>query len=87
MFGDLILKSLIAQISLIMGNLSAAGVNLLESIEIAKSVSKNVVVTEALENVKKGVFSGETLTNYFKRTIISSNLQSISFGWRTNRTT
>ena len=64
-FGDLILKSLIAQISLIMGNLSAAGVNLLESIEIAKSVSSNVVVTEALENVKKGVFSGETLTKLF----------------------
>ena len=52
-FGDLILKSLLARISLIMGNLSAAGVNLLESLEIAKSVSKNVVVTEALENVKK----------------------------------
>ena len=64
-FGDLILKSLIAQISLIMGNLSAAGVNLLESIEISKSVSKNVVVTEALENVKKGVFSGDTLTKLF----------------------
>ena len=64
-FGDLILKSLIARISLILGNLSAAGVNLLESIEIAKSVSKNVVVTEALENVKKGVFSGETLTKLF----------------------
>ena len=61
-FGDLILKSLLARISLIMGNLSAAGVNLLESIEIAKSVSNNVVVTEALENVKKGVFSGDTLT-------------------------
>ena len=64
-FGDLILKSLLTQISLIMGNLSAAGVNLLESIEIAKSVSKNVVVTEALENVKKGVFSGDTLTKLF----------------------
>ena len=64
-FGDLILKSMLAQISLIMGNLSAAGVNLLESIEIAKSVSKNVVITEALENVKKGVFSGDTLTKLF----------------------
>ena len=64
-FGDLILKSLLARISLIMGNLSAAGVNLLESLEIAKSVSNNVVVTEALENVKKGVFSGDTLTKLF----------------------
>ena len=64
-FGEMILKSLLARISLIMGNLSAAGVNLLESIEIAKSVSNNVGVTEALENVKKGVFSGDTLTKLF----------------------
>ena len=64
-YGEMILKSLLARISLIMGNLSAAGVNLLESIEIAKSVSNNVVVTEALENVKKGVFSGDTLTKLF----------------------
>ena len=64
-FGDMILKSLLARISLIMGNLSAAGVNLLESLEIAKSVSNNDVVTEALENVKKGVFSGDTLTKLF----------------------
>ncbi len=64
-FGDMILKSLIARISLIMGNLSAAGVNLLESIEIAKQVSNNDVVTQALENVKKGVFSGDTLTKLF----------------------
>ena len=64
-FGEKILKSLLARISLILGNLSAAGVNLLESIEIAKSVSNNVVVTEALENVKKGVFSGDTLTKLF----------------------
>ena len=64
-FGDMILKSLIARISLIMGNLSAAGVNLLESLEIAKSVSNNDVITDALENVKKGVFSGDTLTKLF----------------------
>jgi len=65
LFGDMILKSMLARVSLIMGNLSAAGVNLLESLEIAKSVSSNVVVTEALENVKKGVFSGDTLTKLF----------------------
>ena len=58
-FGDMILKSMLARISLIMGNLSAAGVNLLESLEIAKSVSNNVVVLESLENVKKE-FSLET---------------------------
>ena len=65
LFGDMILKSLLARISLILGNLSAAGVNLLESLEIAKSVSNNDVVTDALENIKKGVFSGDTLTKLF----------------------
>ena len=66
-FGDMILKSLIARIALIMGNLSAAGVNLLESIEIAKSVSNNDVVTTALENGKKGVISGDPLTKLFMK--------------------
>ena len=42
LFGEMILKSLLARISLILGNLSAAGVNLLESLEIAKSVSNNL---------------------------------------------
>ena len=65
LFGDMILKSMLARVSLIMGNLSAAGVNLLESLEIAKAVSSNVVVMEALENVKKAVFSGDTLTKLF----------------------
>ena len=64
-FGPMILKSLLARVALIMGNLSAAGVNLLESIEIAKSVSNNDVITDALESVKKGVFSGDTLTKLF----------------------
>ena len=84
-FGDMILKSLIARISLIMGNLSSAGVNLLESIEIAKSVSNNDVVTLALENVKKGVFSGDTLTKLFLKepTFPPTFSQLISVGEQT----
>ena len=84
-FGDMILKSTLARISLILGNLSAAGVNLLESLEIAKSVSNNDVVTEALENVKKGVFSGDTLTKLFlKEPLFPSTFsQLISVGEQT----
>ena len=84
-FGDMILKSLIARIALIMGNLSAAGVNLLESIEIAKQVSNNDVVTLALENVKKGVFSGDTLTKLFLKepTFPPTFSQLISVGEQT----
>ena len=67
LFGDLIKKSLLARISLVMGNLNQAGVDILESLDIAKSVSTNTVVTESLENIKKGVFSGETLTALFSK--------------------
>ena len=66
-FGNLIQKSILARVSLVLGNLSNAGVNLLESLDIAKSVTTNTVVVEALENVKKGVFSGETLTKLFNK--------------------
>ena len=84
-FGEMILKSLIARVSLIMGNLSGAGVNLLESIEIAKQVSNNDVVTLALENVKKGVFSGDTLTKLFLKepTFPPTFSQLISVGEQT----
>lgn len=66
-FGNLIKKSILAKISLVLGNLNQAGVDLLESIDIAKSVTTNTVVIESLENIKKGVFSGETLTELFSR--------------------
>ena len=84
-FGPMILKSLLARVALIMGNLSAAGVNLLESIEIAKSVSNNDVVTQALENVKRGVFSGDTLTKLFLKepVFLSTFSQLISVGEQT----
>ena len=42
-----------------------AGVNFLESLDIAISVSNYVVFLVSLENVKKGVFSGDTLTKLF----------------------
>ena len=60
-FGILIKKSMIARVALVLGNLRSAGVEIVETIDIAKSVTTNIVVVEALENVKKGVFSGEAL--------------------------
>jgi len=66
-FGNLINKSILAKVSLVLGNLNQAGVDLIESIDIAKSVTDNVIVIEALENIKKGVFSGESLTDLFNK--------------------
>ena len=84
-FGNLIQKSILAKISLVLGNLNQAGVDLIESIDIAKSVTDNVIVIEALENIKKGVFSGETLTDLFNKEKIfpATFSQLISVGEQT----
>ena len=84
-FGNLIQKSILAKVSLVLGNLSQAGVDLLESIDIAKSVTNNTVIIEALENIKKGVFSGETLTKLFAKEKIfpTTFSQLISVGEQT----
>ena len=66
-FGNLLSKSVLAKVSIVLGNLQQAGVDLIESIDIAKETTTNVVVIEALENIKKGVFSGETLTSTFAK--------------------
>ena len=50
-----------------MGNLNQAGVDILESLDIAKSVSTNTVVTESLENIKKGVFLEKPLLLYLQK--------------------
>ena len=84
-FGNLINKSILAKISLVLGNLNQAGVDLIESIDIAKSVTDNVVIIEALENIKKGVFSGRSLTELFnKETVFPATFtQLISVGEQT----
>jgi len=66
-FGNLIQKSILARVSLVLGNLNQAGVDILESLDIAKSVTTNIIVVEAIENIKKGVFSGKTLTDLFSK--------------------
>ena len=84
-FGNLINKSILAKVSLVLGNLNQAGVDLIESIDIAKSVTDNVIVIEALENIKKGVFSGESLTDLFNKEKIfpATFTQLISVGEQT----
>jgi len=84
-FGNLIQKSILARVSLVLGNLNQAGVDILESLDIAKSVTTNIVIVESIENIKKGVFSGKTLTELFeKETIFPPTFsQLISVGEQT----
>ena len=86
-FGLLVKKSIIARVALVLGNLRAAGVEIVETLDIAKSVTTNLLVVEALENVKKGVFSGEPLGKCVEREKIfpSTFHQLISVGDETGK--
>ena len=64
-FGNLIAQSIYARIALIMSNLVAAGVSVIETLEIVKETNDNLIVSDAIENVKRGVFSGTDLSKLF----------------------
>ncbi len=66
LFGNLILKSALARIAMVQGNLAAAGVPVLESLDIASSSSTNLVMGDAMEAVKRGVFSGSPLSQLLR---------------------
>ena len=67
LFGELIQKSALAKIAMIQGNLTAAGVPVMESLDIAATSNDNIVIKEAMIEVKKGVFSGEPLSVLFEK--------------------
>jgi type IV pilus assembly protein PilC len=60
-FGDLIRNSAIARIATVLSNLVSAGVGLIEAIEISRLSIRNEFLKEALENMKRDVFSGLSL--------------------------
>ena len=64
-FGNLIAQSIYARIALIMSNLVAAGVSVIETLEIVKETNDNLIVSDAIENVKRGIFSGVDLSKLF----------------------
>ena len=64
-FGALMAQSIYARIALVMSNLIAAGVSVIETLDIAMTSVDNVVVNESLDKVKRGVFSGIDLSNLF----------------------
>lgn len=62
LIGDIMLKSTLSKIAMIQGNLSAAGVAVLQSIDITIDTIPNTVFTEALKEVREGVSSGNNLS-------------------------
>ena len=68
LFGELVRKSSLAKLAMVQGNLSGAGVPVLEALDICAASMTNVVIREATTDVKRGVFSGEPLSSLFKKT-------------------
>ena len=67
LIGNMVRKSSLAKIAMIQGNLTAAGVPVMETLDISASSSTNVIIQEAMIEVKRGVFSGEPLSVLFER--------------------
>jgi type IV pilus assembly protein PilC len=66
--GKLIENSIMARLSTVLSNLIAGGVGLIESIDIAKSAINNEYIKQALENVKRDVYSGRPLASSLRET-------------------
>jgi len=67
LFGSLIQRSTLAKIAMIQGNLTAAGVPVLEALDISSTSTNNIVIREAMNEVKRGVYGGEPLSESFTK--------------------
>ncbi|MGM0365599.1 MAG: type II secretion system F family protein [Actinomycetota bacterium] len=60
--GDIIKKISLARFSRIFGTLISAGVPILRSLDIIKGVSDNIIIDNALEDIKNNVSEGESIS-------------------------
>ncbi|WP_162784936.1 hypothetical protein [Polynucleobacter necessarius] len=60
LIGEMILNSTLAQIAMVYGNLSGAGVPVIEALDITAESSKNEVIKDAIQSAKRGVFFWRT---------------------------
>lgn len=62
LIGNMALHSNIAQVAMVYGNLTNAGVPVIEALDITAESSKNEVIRDGIQEAKRGVFSGEPLS-------------------------
>ncbi|MBJ7380335.1 MAG: type II secretion system F family protein, partial [Polynucleobacter sp.] len=83
--GDMVLNSNIAQVAMVYGNLTNAGVPVIEALDITAESTKNEVIREGVQMAKRGVFSGEPLSKLLAEITIfpSAFSQLVSVGEQT----
>jgi type IV pilus assembly protein PilC len=62
LIGDMALHSNVAQVAMVYGNLTNAGVPVIEALDITAESSKNEIIKDGIQTAKRGVFSGEPLS-------------------------
>jgi type IV pilus assembly protein PilC len=62
LFGDLIVKATVSRMCMIMANLTRAGVSIVDTLKISKSVTTNLVFIYALERISRQIVTGQTLS-------------------------
>lgn len=66
LFGQIIVKSTVARMSLLMANLFAAGIGINEILRVAASTSTNLVFIEAQQRIAERVVTGTELSTLFE---------------------
>lgn len=63
--GDIIVKATVARMSLLMANLLAAGVSVIDTLEVSSTVSQNVKFLDAMNRIKQKIVTGAPLSTLF----------------------
>ena len=66
LFGELIVKATVSRMCMIMANLTRAGVGIIDTLKISKSVTTNLVFIYALDRISKQIVTGQTLSTLLK---------------------
>jgi type IV pilus assembly protein PilC len=65
LFGNLIQKAVISRMTMIMANLQAAGVGIVETLKIAQTVTDNLVFVYAINRISEKIVTGDSLSKLF----------------------
>jgi len=65
LFGELIKKAVISRMTMIMANLQAAGVSIVETLKIAQNVTDNLVFVYAINRISEKIVTGDSLSKLF----------------------
>ncbi|MDB3891923.1 type II secretion system F family protein [Alphaproteobacteria bacterium] len=65
LIGDIIVKATVARMSLLMANLLAAGVSVIDTLEVSSTVSQNVQFLDAMTRIKQKITTGAPLSQLF----------------------